>query len=194
MILLASASAARLRLLKDAGLATEAMASCIDEADLKNSMRESPPQGVALALAAAKAQALSERFPTRLVIGADQLLDCEGRLFDKPATLDAARDQLLALKGRTHRLISAVCLMRQGRLLWQHVGEAHLTMRDFSEDFLMAYLKAEGAAALASVGAYRIEGLGVQLFERIEGDSFTIQGLPLLPLLQELRHLGEVAR
>ena len=194
MILLASASGTRLRLLEEAGLKAEARASGIDEDTLKQEFSGRDPRALALGLARAKARALSREEPDRLVIGADQLLDCEGRRFDKPATRTAAGEQLRALKGRTHRLISAVCLMRGERLLWEHAEEARLAMRDFSDAFLVAYLEREGEAALASVGAYRIEGLGAQLFDRIEGDHFTIQGLPLLALLEALRNLGEVER
>ncbi|TAN43909.1 MAG: septum formation protein Maf [Rhodospirillales bacterium] len=193
MILLASASQARLRMLKEAGLDVAALPSKADEAALKQAFSHLPPEALALELATAKALDISAGHPGVLVVGADQVLDCEGRLFDKPESLKAAREQLLALKGRTHRLISAVVLARDGEALWRHAEEARLRMRDFSQGFLVAYLEKEGGTALASVGAYRIEGLGAQLFESIEGDHFTIQGLPLLALLEELRHQGEVA-
>jgi len=193
VILLASASQARLRMLKEAGLDVAAIPSRIDEAALKQAYRHLPPDALALLLAEAKAKDVSSSHPDIFVVGADQVLDCEGRLFDKPASLPAAREQLLALKGRTHRLIGAVVLVRDGKVLWRHAEEARLRMRDFTQGFLVAYLEREGETALASVGAYRIEGLGAQLFESIEGDHFTIQGLPLLALLEELRHRGEVA-
>jgi septum formation protein len=124
------------------------------------------------------------------VIGADQVLDCDGVLFDKPADPGAARTQLLALRGRTHRLVSAVVLVRDGQRLWHHVGRADLKMRDFSTRFLDRYLESAGQAALSSVGAYQLEGIGAQLFAAIEGDYFTILGLPLLPLLDNLREHG----
>jgi hypothetical protein len=125
-----------------------------------------------------------------LVIGADQVLECDGVLFDKPVDLAAARAQLLALRGRTHRLVSAVVLARDGQRAWHHVDRADLTMRDFSAGFLDHYLESSGDAVLSSVGAYQLEGRGVQLFVRIDGDYFSILGLPLLPLLDILREQG----
>ena len=123
----------------------------------------------------------------------DQVLDCEGRLFDKPADPAAARDQLRALRGRRHRLLSSAVVLRDGVRLWHHTGEATLTMRDFSEAFLDSYLEAIGPRASESVGAYQLEGRGAQLFAAIAGDYFTILGLPLLPLLDFLREQRELA-
>ena len=122
------------------------------------------------------------------------MLVCEGRWFDKPAGMDGAREHLRALRGRTHELVSAMVCWRGGARVWQHLARPRLTMRDFSDGFLDAYLEAEGEAVLASVGAYRLEGPGVQLFDRIEGEHSAILGLPLLPLLGFLRQHGLLAR
>lgn len=194
MIVLASASQARLRLLTEAGLEILPDPSQIDEEALKTSQATLSPENLALSLAGAKAQDVASRHPGQLVLGGDQILECDGRLFDKPDSLEAARRQLLSLKGRTHRLISAAVLLRDGKTLWRHAEDARLRMREFSQEFLDDYLRREGSQVLASVGAYRVEGLGAQLFERIEGDHFTIQGLPLLALLEELRRMNEVMR
>jgi len=191
-LILASASAARLALLCDAGLILEAIPAPIDEEAAKESLRAegADAETLASALAEFKAAAVSTRHPGALVIGGDQILDLEGRLFDKPANPAAARDQLLALRGRTHRLVSAAVLTRDGARLWHAVQSVRMTMRDFSTDFLDAYLDAAGDSVCGSVGAYRLEGIGAQLFERIEGDYFTVLGLPLLPLLEALRAQG----
>jgi septum formation protein len=154
---------------------------------IKAAMQGIAAEDVALALADSKARAVSARRPGAIVVGADQILECEGRWFDKPATVEEAARHLRALRGRTHRLVSAVVAVRDGERRWRHAAEARLTMRDFSDRFLEDYLARSGPAILESVGAYRLEGLGAQLFARIEGDYFTILGLPLLPLLDFLR-------
>ena len=141
-------------------------------------------------MALAKAEAVSPRHSNALVIGADQILECAGTWFDKPPDAEAAARQLGSLCGRTHRLVSAVCVVRDGQRLWQLVEAAHLTMRPLSEAAIAAYLEKAGLQALHSVGAYQLEGLGAQLFSEIEGDFFTILGLPLLPLLVFLREHG----
>ena len=188
-LVLASASAARLALLRGAGLAVEAQPAHIDEAEIKAAAQAdgASPDEAALLLAELKAARIARREPDALVVAADQLLVCGDDWFDKPPTLDAARDQLRALRGRTHMLVTAVLCQRGEARIWHHVARPSLAMRDFSDGFLDAYLAAEGDALTASVGAYRLEGMGVQLFERIEGDYFSILGLPLLPLLGFLR-------
>jgi septum formation protein len=191
-VILASASAARSALLRAAGVPIVAEAAAIDEAEVRASLRvvRSAAAAVAETLAELKAQRVSRRHPGRLVVGADQILECNGTIFDKPANLPEARRQLLALRGRRHQLLSAVVLERDGERLWHHVSRADLLMRDFSERFLDDYLCAVGDAAFTSVGGYQIEGRGAQLFASIEGDYFTILGLPLLPLLDILREHG----
>lgn len=191
-VILASASKARFALLRAAGVPVAVEAAAVDEAELKASLRAARATAAAMAetLAELKAGRVSRRHPRQLVIGADQVLECDGIVFDKPADLSEARQQLLALRGRRHRLLSAVVLVRDGQRLWHHVGRADLAMRDFGEQFLDDYLHAAGDAALSSVGGYQIEGLGAQLFAGIDGDYFTILGLPLLPLLEILREHG----
>jgi septum formation protein len=194
-LILASASAVRARLLTDAGLRIAQEAAAVDEAEVKTALKAEGASAAVVAetLAELKALKVSRRRPGALVVGCDQMLDCDGRWFDKPGSLDAARTQLLALAGRRHRLLCGVVVVRDGVRIWHHNAVATLTMRGFSEAFLDAYLAAAGDAALASVGAYQLEGLGAQLFARIEGDYFTILGLPLLPLLDFLRQHGVAA-
>ena len=194
-VVLASASPTRAALLRSAGISIAIDAAAIDEAEVKASLRaaRAAPAAIAESLAELKAQRVSRRHAGSLVIGADQVLECDGVLFDKPVDLAAARNQLLALRGCVHRLISAVVLMRDGQRVWHHVDRAELKMRDFSADFLDRYLESAGEAALSSVGAYQLEGCGAQLFASIDGDYFTILGLPLLPLLDILREHGVLA-
>jgi septum formation protein len=191
-VVLASASAARSTLLRAAGVPVVAEAAAVDEAEVKASLRaaRSAAAAVAETLAELKAQRVSRRHPGKLVVGADQVLDCDGAMFDKPVDLAEARRQLLALRGRRHQLVSAVVLARDGQRLWHHLSRADLLMRDFSDRFLDDYLRAVGDAALSSAGGYQIEGRGAQLFASIDGDYFTILGLPLLPLLDILREHG----
>jgi septum formation protein len=195
-LILASASAARGALLRNAGIAFAAAPAAIDEDEIKAAFRAEGRQAAecATALAEAKAARVARRHPGSLVIGADQMLVCDGVWFDKPVDLAAARAQLVALRGKRHELISAICVVRDGERLWHFVDRSSLTMRDFSDEFLDDYLAAVGNAALGAVGAYHLEGLGVQLFARIEGGYFAILGLPLLPLLDFLRGHGVVAR
>ena len=196
-LILASASATRRGLLEAAGIAFTAQAAAVDEAAIKESARAEgiPPGEAALLLADAKAQRIARRAPEALVIGADQLLvDAEGRWFDKPADLAAARAQLLALRGRSHELVTALVCWRQGGRIWQHLARPRLVMRAFSEAFLDAYLAAEGEQVLGSVGAYRLEGPGVQLFQEVRGEHGAILGLPLIPLLAFLRDHGVLLR
>lgn len=195
-LVLASASASRRRLLASAGLGFEALAAGVDEAEVKLALQAegAEPIQAAETLAELKAARISAQRPGALVIGADQLLACEGRWYDKPADLEAAADQLLALAGRTHSLETAVCVVHDGTRLWHHNAVCRLAMRRFHRGFAERYLAAAGPAALESVGGYQLEGLGVQLFSRIEGDFFAILGLPLLPLLDFLRERGVVPR
>lgn len=190
-LILASRSAARRAMLAEAGVPHEALAADVDEAALKTGLlaQGADPAVIALALAEEKAITASRRRPG-LVLGADQTLDLAGALFDKAETLDEARDRLLTFRGRRHVLHSAVVLARDGAPVWRHADQAALTMRAFSDEFLDTYLAAEGNALLSSVGCYRLEGLGAQLFERVEGDYFTVLGMPLWPLLEELRRQG----
>ncbi len=193
-LILASASVVRQTLLANAGLSFDVAAAAIDEAELKRAARASgdSAEQAAFALAGLKAQRAALRSPEALVIGADQILVCDGDWFDKPGDREAARRQLLALRGRTHVLATAVVCQREERLLWHHVARPRLTMRVFSDEFLDDYLAAEGDRVLSSVGAYRLEGLGIHLFDRVEGDHTAILGLPLLPLLGFLRQHGVV--
>jgi septum formation protein len=194
-VILASASAIRATVLRNAGVPFEIVPSRVDEAALKNQLRgeRADAEACALALATLKAEHVSAQRPGALVIGADQMLDCDGVWFDKPADRAAAATNLRALRGKTHALVGAVVVMRDGRRLWQHVERSRLTMRRFDDAFVATYLDAVGAPALQSVGAYQLEGLGVQLFSHIDGDYFAILGLPLLPLLDCLRRHGIVA-
>lgn len=193
-LLLASASAARARLLAAAGIEIGIEPAIVDEASLKQARRAAgqSPVDCALALAEAKAREVAARHLTALVIGADQLLVCDGAWFDKPPTLEDARAQLRALRGRTHELVTAVCVVQATARLWCAVSRPRLAMRTCSDGFLDDYLAAEGVGVLGSVGAYRLEGRGVQLFERVEGDHFAILGLPLVELLGFLRDYGAI--
>ncbi len=192
VLILASASAARLSLLRAAGVAVESEPAAIDEDELKTSLRAAGATVTAAAdaLAELKAQKVSRRHPGALVLGADQMLECDGRWFEKPLDRAAARAQLLALRGRAHRLVSSAVAVRDGARLWHRTEEAVLTMRPFSDAFLEAFLAAAGPGILQSVGAYRLEGSGAQIFAQIRGDYFAILGLPLLPLLDFLRAQG----
>ncbi|MBZ9724981.1 Maf-like protein [Mesorhizobium sp. CO1-1-11] len=193
-IVLASGSPFRKAMLVDAGVDIEAVPATLDERALEAPLQDSgaSPEDVALVLAEAKATEVSERRPGALVLGCDQTLSLGDEVFHKPADMEGARRHLLALSGKTHQLNSAAVLVRDGKVLWRHVGIASMTMRKLDPAFIGRHLARVGVKALSSVGAYQVEGEGIQLFEKIEGDHFTIVGLPLLPLLAELRALGAI--
>jgi septum formation protein len=189
IVVLASGSRTRQDMIRRAGVLCEAEAPGVDEDEVKLALRAegARPDDVAATLAELKAQRVSRRWPGCFVIGGDQMLDCDGDWFDKPVNRAGAAVTLRRLSGRRHRLVSAVSVVCDGQQIWHHIDDARLTMRPLSEDFIAGYLEAVGDAALESVGAYQLEGQGAQLFERVEGDFFTILGLPLLPLLGFLR-------
>ena len=192
-LVLASTSAARRAMLAAAGVAHEAVAANVDEAAAKASLLAQglKARDMADALAELKAVRVSQRMPGALVLGADQVLAADdGTLFDKPESRDEARGHLRMLRGATHRLISAAVIAENGRPVWRAADEARLTMRPFSDAFLESYLDREWPEIAGCVGCYRLEALGVQLFSRIQGDHFTILGLPLLPLIDFLRTRG----
>ena len=195
-LVLASASPVRARLLEAAGVPFEISPARIDEEAAKASLlaQGAKPRGIADALAEMKALRRSIADPDALVLGADQVLESEGECIGKSPSVDQAEALLRRLRGKSHTLISATVLARGGQPLWRHVQTATLWMRDFSDDFLRAYLRAEGEGILGSVGCYRLEGLGAQLFSRIEGDYFTVLGLPLIPVLNALRDFGVLKR
>ena len=189
-LVLASRSRARRTLLEAAGIPLEVRFADVDERALEAQAGVDDPALVAALLARAKADAVARARPDRLVLGADQTLAFGKARYAMPIDRKAARAQLRALAGRTHALYSALALVRASQLLFAHVGVAKLTMREVSDAYLDRYLELLGPAATSSVGGYQLEGLGVQLFERIEGDHFTILGLPLMPLLGYLRRDG----
>lgn len=187
-IILASGSAIRKDILSGAGLSYEVIVKPVDEATIKNSMlaEGAKPREIADALAQAKSIKVSRNHPG-LVIGADQVMVMEGRLFDKPKDLTEARTRLLSMRGKPHQLIGAVVICENGEPVWRHASKTSLHVRDFSDAFLDAYIEAEGADILSSVGGYKFEGRGAQLFSHVEGDFFSILGLSLLPVLDYLR-------
>jgi septum formation protein len=189
-LVLASASASRRAILEAAGLPIEIQPANIDERETETRAGVRGPSEIATLLARSKAEFVSAQRPGRLVLGADQTLGLGERVFSKPVDRAAARIQLQALRGQTHELHSALAVVRDGALVFEHCAIARLTMRMFSDVFLDAYIEAAGDAVMASVGAYQVERGGINLFERIEGDHFTIMGLPLLPLLDFLRRDG----
>jgi septum formation protein len=192
-LILASQSRARQALLANAGIAFEAIPAGIDEREIQRASGLAEPGEIASLLARQKALWVSSRQPDRIVVGADQTLALAKQLFSKPAGRAQAADQLRALAGNRHELHSAVAVARDGKILFETVSVARMAMRQLSEAEIDAYLDEAGAAVTTSVGAYQLEGLGIHLFERIEGDHFTILGLPLLPLLAFLRGEGLLA-
>lgn len=190
-LVLASGSATRRAMLSAAGIDVTVQPADVDESAVRDALLSADPsvshEVVALALAEAKAKAVSRSLPGALVIGADQVLSFDGRLFEKPESVAEARQNLWELRGKSHALHSAVALAQDGSIVWHDADTAVLTMRKFSEAALDAYLERVGDVVLTSVGAYQIEGPAIQLFEVVEGDHATILGMPLLPLIAELR-------
>jgi len=189
-LILASKSAARRAVLTDAGVPFTVQVADVDEDALKTPGVD--PVELAAVLARAKALAVSRHDAEAWVLGADQTLAFGGGLVSKAPSLAAARERLIAMRGRTHQLHSGAALARNGQVVWSGVDTVEMRMRDFSDAFLDAYLAAEGEALLSCVGSYRLEGLGSQLFEAVEGDYFTVLGLPLWPVLAELRRAGVI--
>jgi septum formation protein len=189
-LILASKSAARRAILTEAGVPFTVQVADVDEDALKTPGVD--PAALAVELARAKALAVSRHDADAWVLGADQTLAFDGGLVSKAPTLEAARERLIAMRGRSHQLHSGAALARNGQVVWSGVDTVEMKMRDFSDAFLDAYLAAEGVALLACVGSYRLEGLGSQLFEAVEGDYFTVLGLPLWPVLAELRRAGVI--
>jgi septum formation protein len=195
-LILASGSRFRRQILEQAGIKVRVIPADVDEAAIRAALTDDNPDidaaDVAEVLARAKAEQISARHPEALVIGADQVLVCGGEIFGKPASVAVARVQLLALRGLSHALPTAVVLAERGETVWSHVDEPQLTMRCFSHAFLDAYLAAEGDAVTETVGGYALEGRGAQLFDTLDGNYFTVIGLQLLPLLAELRLRGQI--
>jgi septum formation protein len=189
-LVLASQSQSRHDILLRAGIPHEVSPANVDERQVEQRMGIDTPEGVAELLAREKALAVSVHRPGAIVLGADQTLAADGRRFSKPKDRAGAREQLLQLRNRTHELHSALALARDGVLLFEHREVARLAMRGFSETFLEKYLECTGSAVTGSVGGYQLEKIGIQLFERVDGDHFVILGLPLLPLLEFLRSEG----
>jgi len=187
-LLLASASEIRLQLLRSAGLSVTALPARIDEEAIRASLTEeaATPRDVADALAEMKARKLADKHPEALVLGCDQILAFKQQIFAKPESREEARQHLQTLRGQTHKLLSALVLYDQGKPIWRHISEARLTMHPFSDAWLDGYLDRNWPAVSACVGAYMLEAEGVRLFSAIDGDYFTILGLPLLPLLSYL--------
>lgn len=193
-LLLASKSAARRALLEAAGVPIEIEPADIDERGIEARAGLTDPGQAAALLAREKAKAVAAKHPDRMVLGADQTLALGTRRFSKALDRAEARAQLSALRGKTHTLHSAVAVVHGSKIEFEHVDAAHLVMRDFSDGFLDRYLDAVGDKAMASVGGYQLEGMGIQLFDRVDGDHFTVLGLPLLPLLGWLRRAGLLAK
>jgi len=191
-VILASSSETRRNILEKAGVVIKVIAPRVDEDEVKQALIAGKAGGAEIAkvLAEQKACSVSRQVPQDLVIGADQVLEMDGQIFSKPPNLAGAREGLIVLRGREHRLYSCVCVSRNGQRLWHNLDSAKLTMRGFSDEFLETYLHSIEAQALTGPGSYRIEDVGSQLFSGISGDYFTILGLPLLPLLAFLRAHG----
>ncbi len=192
-IILASGSYIRAQILRGADISFDVITKPVDEAAIKSAMLADGAKirDIADALAEAKSLRVSRK-ELGLVIGADQIMTMDGELFDKPPTIEAARHRLLAMRGKAHHLIGAIVISENGRPVWRHMSKVTLHVRDFSDEWLNTYIKSEGDFLLKSVGAYRFEGRGAQLFTKVEGDSYSIMGLSLLPLLDYLRTRGAI--
>ena len=194
-LILASASEIRRKLLVNAGLTVEAIPARIDEETIRAALESegAGPRDIADTLAEMKARKLAERHPDAMVIGCDQVLEFQRKAWGKPDTVEEARDQLQTLRGQTHRLLSAVVVYDDGKPVWRHIGEVRLTMHAFSDAYLAEYLSRNWDSLRQSVGGYKLEEEGVRLFSAIEGDYFTVLGLPVLPLLSYLGQRGVIA-
>lgn len=190
-LILASGSKGRADILNGTGLQFSQIVADVDEAGLRDALyaknENVSPEEIAMVLGKAKAEIVSQSHLEAYVIGADQVLDFQGKIYEKPASIEQARENLLAFKGGEHYLHSAVCVFKNGVPIFEHIATATMTIRDFSEEFLDKYLEVAGDSVKTSVGAYRLEETGIHMFEAIEGDYFTILGLPVLPLLAFLR-------
>lgn len=195
-IILASKSKARRQILENAAVPFRWLDANIDEAAIKKQSLNlgKPPEIIACDLAKGKAQLISDSYLNSVVIGCDQLLCLNGKIYDKPTSLIDAATHLKSFRNHTHKLIASVVIVKAGELIWSYTAEAHMQVRELSDEFIDTYLKVEGEKVLTSVGGYRLEGMGSQIFERIDGDYFTVLGLPLLPLLEELRNQGILDR
>lgn len=195
-LILASGSPFRKQLMEAAGLTFAAEPARIYEREIEAPLVSAgaTPGAVAAALATAKAEDVADRNRDAFVIGSDQVMSMDGRLFHKCTSVEMAREQLWSMRGKTHHLSSAISIVRNGEEVWSHVSVADLTFRDFTDAFLDSYIANAGPKVLLTVGAYSYEGLGQQLFEKVEGDFFTIIGLPMLPLLAALRDLAIIPR